>query len=239
MLYSKKNKLKLKPFFSAKDFLIGKKTFFKLPKTAILMPSADMTKFLQGHIKKHYNLFSDIDIVNDNVAVVHNFSVGAPLCIFIAEQLAELGVENFILIGVAGAIGKTLTLHKKVLCTGAFADEGTSRHYVTETLIKPSKQLTAKLFTLTENKGYTWTTDAIFCETKQEVNFYEKQGAQTVEMEAAAVFAFAKKRALKAGAIFVISDLLNSTKWDALPDRKKSAQTLAKLMFDLAKKFAV
>ena len=78
----------------------------------------------------------------------------------------------------------------------------------------------------------------MFCETKQEVVFYEKQGAQTVEMEAAGVFAFAKKRGLKAAGVFVISDLLNSTKWDAIPDRKKSAQTLAKLMFDIAKKFA-
>ena len=38
--------------------------------------------------------------------------------------------------------------------------------------------------------------------------------------------------------VFVISDLLNSKKWDAIPDRKKSAQTLAKLMFDISKKFA-
>lgn len=238
MLYSKKNKLKLKPFFSAKDFLEGKKTSFKLPKTAILMPSADMTNFLKGHIKKHYSLFSSIDLVNDNIAVVHNFSIGAPLAVFIAEQLAELGVENFILIGIAGGIGKNLKLHQKVLCTGAFADEGTSRHYVTETLIKPSKELTTKLKNLAENKGYTWTIDAMFCETKQEVLFYEKQGAQTVEMEAAGVFAFAKKRGLKSAGIFVISDLLNSKQWDAIPDRKKSAQTLVKLMFDITKKFA-
>ncbi|MBO4707428.1 MAG: hypothetical protein J5594_02575 [Elusimicrobiaceae bacterium] len=238
MLYSKKNKLKLKPFFTAKDFLEGKKTFFKFPKTVILMPSADMTNFLKGHIKRHYNLFSSIDLLSNNIAVVHNFSIGAPLAVFIAEQLAELGVENIILIGIAGGIGKDLNLHEKVLCTGAFADEGTSRHYVSETLVKPSKELTAKLRDLTEIKGYTWTIDAIFCETKQEVLFYEKQGAQTVEMEAAGVFAFAKKRGLKAAGVFVISDLLNSKKWDAIPNRKKSAQTLAKLMFNIAKKFA-
>ena len=238
MLYSKKNKLKLKPFFSAKDFLEGKKTFFKVPKTVILMPSADMTNFLKGHVKKHYNLFSSIDLINDKIAIVHNFSIGAPLCVFIAEQLAELGAENFILIGVSGGIGKDLKLHQKVLCTGAFADEGTSRHYVSETLVKPSKNLTAKLADLTETKGYTWTTDAIFCETKKEVLFYEKQGAQNVEMEAAGIFAFAKKRGLNAAGVFVISDLLNSSKWDALPDRKKSAQTLAQLMFDIIKKFA-
>ena len=202
------------------------------------MPSADMTNFLKGHVKKHYNLFSSIDLINDKIAVVHDFSIGAPLCVFIAEQLAALGAENFILIGVAGGIGKNLKLHQKVLCTGAFADEGTSRHYVTETLIKPSKNLTAKLADLTENKGYTWTTDAIFCETKQEILFYEKQGAKTVEMEAAGVFAFAKKRGLKSTGVFVTSDLLNSSKWDALPDRKKSAQTLAQLMFDIIKKFA-
>lgn len=238
MLYSKKNKLKLTPFFTAKDFLEGKKVSFKLPETVILMPSADMTKFLKGHVKKHYELFSSIDLINDKVAIVHNFSVGAPLAVFIAEQLAELGAENFILIGIAGAIGRDLNLHQRVLCTGAFADEGTSRHYVAETLIKPSKDLTKKLSPLSENKGYTWTIDAMFRETKKEVLFYEKQGAKTVEMEAAGIFAFAKQRGLKASGIFVISDLLNSNKWDAIPDRKKSAQTLVQLMFDIAKKFA-
>ena len=237
MLYSKKNKLKLKPFFSAKDFLEGKKTKFKLPKTAIIMPSAEMGNFLKGHVKKHYELFSSIDLLNDDIAVVHNFSIGAPLCVFITEQLAALGVENFILIGVAGAIGKDLKINQKVLCTGAFTDEGTSRHYVTETLVKPSKKLTKILAPLAEQKGYTWTTDAIFCETKKEVAFYEKQGALTVEMEAAGLFAFAKKRGLKAGAVFIISDLLNTSKWDALPNRKLNAQTLAKLIFDIAKKF--
>ena len=238
MLYPKKNKLKLKPFFTAKDFLEGKKIKLKLPKTVIIMPSAEMSKFLKGHVKKHYDLFSSIDLLNDNIAVVHNFSVGAPLCIFIAEQLAALGVENFILIGVAGAIGKNLKINEKVLCTGAFADEGTSRHYVQETLVKPSKEITKILTPLSEQKGYTWTTDSMFCETKKEVDFYAKQGALTVEMEASALFAFAKKRGLKAGAVFVISDLLNSSKWDALPNRKKNAQTLAQLIFDITKKFS-
>jgi len=237
MLYSKKNKLKLKPFFTADDFLQGKKVKFKLPKTVIIMPSAEMGKFLKGHVKKHYDLFSSIDLLNDDIAVVHDFSIGSPLCVFVAEQLAALGVENFILIGVAGAIGKNLKINQKVLCTGAFADEGTSRHYVLETLVKPSKELTEILAPLAEQKGYTWTTDAIFCETKQEVAFYEKQGALTVEMEAAGLFAFAKKRGLKAGAVFIISDLLNTSKWDALPNRKLNAQTLAKLIFDIAKKF--
>ena len=178
------------------------------------------------------------DLINDKIAVVHNFSIGAPLAVFIAEQLAELGAENFIIIGIAGGIARDINLHQRVLCTGAFADEGTSRHYVTETLVKPSKTLTEKLKDLSKIKGHTWTIDAIFCETKKEVLFYEKQGAKTVEMEAAGVFAFAKKRGLNAAGVFVISDLLNSNKWDAIPNRKKSAQTLAKLMFDIAKKFA-
>lgn len=238
MLYSKKGKLKLKPFFSANDFLHGMKTKFNLPKTVIIMPSAEMGKFLKGHIKKHYELFSSIDVLNNDIAVVHDFSIGSPLCVFVAELLAALGVENFILIGVAGAIGKDLKINQKVLCTGAFADEGTSRNYVLETLIKPSREITKILAPLTEKKGHTWTTDAIFCETKKEVTFYEKQGALTVEMEAAGLFAFAKKRGLKAGAVFVISDLLNSSKWDALPNRRLNAQTLAKLIFDISKKFS-
>jgi purine-nucleoside phosphorylase len=67
-------------------------------------------------------------------------------------------------------------------------------------------------------KAYTWTTDAIFRETKQEVLFYAKQGAATVEMEAAALFAVAFKRGLRAAGVFVISDLLSPAAWQHEPN---------------------
>lgn len=237
MLYPKETKLTLKPFFTAQDFLNGTKTTFKVPENIILMPSANMTEELKNTPKKHYDLFSSIDIINDKVAIVHNFSIGGPLCVFIAEMLAALGAKNFVLIGIAGAIKHSLKLNERVLCTGAFADEGTSRHYVQETLVKPSSTLSKKVAYLAQNSGYTWTTDAIFCETKEEVLHYEKLGGATVEMECAPVFAFAKKRGLKAAAVFVISDLLNGNEWDAIPERKKTAARLAQLMFDLSKLF--
>ena len=80
------------------------------------------------------------------------------------------------------------------------------RHYDVK---PPKEELTKKIAHLANNQGYTWTTDAIFCETKQEVLHYESLGASTVEMEASSLFACAKKRNVKASAIFVISDLLN------------------------------
>lgn len=43
-------------------------------------------------------------------------------------------------------------------------------------------------------QGATWTTDAPFCETPEAISAMRKKGLLAVEMEAAALYAFAKAR---------------------------------------------
>jgi len=71
-------------------------------------------------------------------------------------------------------------------------------------------------------KGPTWTTDAPYMETKQEIRLYKKEGIKTVEMEAAALFAVAKRRKFKAAAIFWISDVFKDGKWSGFVRSKKT-----------------
>jgi uridine phosphorylase len=62
-------------------------------------------------------------------------------------------------------------------------------------------------------RGATWTIDAPYRETAEELRHYREEGVLTVEMEAAAVFAVARHRGLQAAAAFVLSDTLTDTDW--------------------------
>jgi purine-nucleoside phosphorylase len=62
-------------------------------------------------------------------------------------------------------------------------------------------------------RGTTWTIDAPYRETAEELRHYRDEGVLTVEMEAAAVFAVAQHRGVQAAAGFVLSDTLTDTDW--------------------------
>ncbi|MHA1792227.1 MAG: nucleoside phosphorylase [Promethearchaeota archaeon] len=54
--------------------------------------------------------------------------------------------------------------------------------------------------------GTTWTTDGLFMETKEKINFWKKQGATSVDMETSCIYLLAKLHGIPAIAIHGISD---------------------------------
>ena len=81
--------------------------------------------------------------------------------------------------------------------------------------------------------GTSWTVDAIYRETIEEVRKYQKEGVLTVEMEAAALFAVAKYRKVQLVSAFAISDSLSDLKWNPMFHHEKTAEGL-KTLFDAA-----
>ena len=72
-------------------------------------------------------------------------------------------------------------------------------------------------------KGPSWTIDAPYMESKEELKEYAGKRILTVEMEAAALFAVARVRRAKAAAVFLVSDVLTETGWSGfVAGRKKS-----------------
>jgi nucleoside phosphorylase len=64
-------------------------------------------------------------------------------------------------------------------------------------------------------KGNTWTTDAIFRETKEKIKLRrEIDSCLTVEMEASALFAVAKFRKVHLGQILYAGDDVSGEEWD-------------------------
>jgi uridine phosphorylase len=154
------------------------------------------------------------------IALAHP-GVGAPLAAGFLEELIGLGGRSFVAVGGAGALVSELTLGHVIVPTAAIRDEGTSYHYLPPAReIEPTREvLDALVATLEERavpyvKGKTWTTDAIFRETRAKAARRIAEGCVCVEMEAASCFAVARFRGVAFGQLLYAGDDLSGEIWD-------------------------
>jgi uridine phosphorylase len=82
--------------------------------------------------------------------------------------------------------------------------------------------------------GKTWTTDAIYRETRGRRKLRLEEGCEVVEMEAAAFFAVAQLREIELGQLVYGGDLVVPEGWDGREWHKRGDDR--RLMFDLAVK---
>jgi uridine phosphorylase len=193
---------------------------FPAPETVILCYSA---RTLHDFIRRRpvrpikglaYDLFF-IKETKDRLAIAGNFGVGSPATAVLVEELAALHVDRFFSVGLAGSLQPDLQQGDILLCDRAVRDEGTSYHYLEPSrTVDASPDMFNRVGNILQNhsipykKGASWTTDAPYRETRQEIEVFQSEGVQTVEMEAAALFAVAQYLHVMAGAAFVISDSL-------------------------------
>ncbi|MEQ8195282.1 MAG: nucleoside phosphorylase [Rhodospirillales bacterium] len=127
--------------------------------------------------------------------------VGASYAVLIAEQLFVSGCRFLVSMTSSGQIqGKGPTPYF-VLIDKALRDEGTSYHYLPPSdyseadaeLIETIDESVSRL-DLAVHRGSTWTTDAPFRETGSAIERHRQEGILAVEMEAAALYAFARVR---------------------------------------------
>lgn len=145
---------------------------------------------------------------------------GSPVAAMAMEELSVIGAENFVFIGSAGSLreenGDSLILPVK-----AFRDEGTSCHYLesADEFVSVGSADFTESFLKEEHvpyvKGCTWTTDAIYRETKSAINEAKKRGCICVEMECASIMAVAEARGFNAYQLLFTADKLVSKEWDA------------------------
>lgn len=177
-------------------------------------------RFHTGYFRQHLAYIEDPAYPGCRVAIVGKFGIGAPAAAVMLEELIAWGVGSFISIGTAGGLVKGLHPGAVVLCTGALRDEGVSYHYVPGGgLALPDEALSDDLGSAFDaagvpyHSGISWTTDAIYRETKEEIDSVVARGASTVEMEASALFTVARYRGTPMAACFTISDSLAETEW--------------------------
>lgn len=148
--------------------------------------------------------------------------VGAPLAAGFLEELIAIGANKFIACGGAGVLNSELAVGHVVVPSSAVRDEGTSYHY-----LPPSREVSASPEgidaierTLQKDRcqyivAKTWTTDAIYRETKEKIRRRREEGCVTVEMEAAAFFAVAQFRKVTFAQLLYGGDDVGSDEWDS------------------------
>jgi len=128
-------------------------------------------------------------------------AVGAPFAVLIAEQLFASGCDLLISITSSGQLVELRPPPYFILIEKALRDEGTSYHYLPPAEF--SSASTAVIAAMSGafiglrvpvERGATWTTDAPYRETSSTIEAMKAKGLLAVEMEAAALYAFAEAR---------------------------------------------
>lgn len=177
-----------------------------VPEICVLDPDGDMVRHLcanglarpSPHWACYHTELYEFDYGGLDFGIV-GCAVGAPFAVLVAEEMFACGCRLVISMTSAGQLAKRGEPPYFVLIDRALRDEGTSYHY-----LPPSQFSTADgaLLALIEPalagldaevlRGGAWTTDAPFRETASEVARHAANGLLAVEMEAAALYAFAR-----------------------------------------------
>jgi uridine phosphorylase len=178
-----------------------------VPQVCVLDPDGDMVRQLARDGRAHRDpawacYHTDLYRVPGDIELgVVGCAVGAPFAVLIAEELFASGCRLLISMTSAGQLVPLREPPYFVLIDKALRDEGTSYHYLPPAEFSHADPLLLERvvggFTergLAVEHGATWTTDAPFRETEGAIAAMRDRGLLAVEMEAAALYAFAQAR---------------------------------------------
>ena len=179
-----------------------------VPPVCILDPDGDIVRHLKssGQAKRfdawpcyHTDLYS-FPLAGQTSGIIA-CAVGAPFAVLVAEELFACGCRLLISLTSAGQIVPAGSPPYFVVIDRALRDEGTSYHYAAPSAFaEADPNIVAAAMEALKNAGLrayvgpSWTTDAPFRETAAAVAAARVQGVLAVEMEAAALYTFARDR---------------------------------------------
>ncbi len=176
-------------------------------------------------------------VKNRKAAVLTSFGGGAPMVVELAEELVAMGARRLLLMTWGGTLQKDLKAGDIVVINQAIRDEGTSHHYLPSgKYVQADEDLVQRLSRAIHEHGAacsvgtTWTTDAPYRETREEVQQYQAEGVKTVEMEAAGLFTVGKVRGIPAAAVVVVMDSLASYEWK-VPEKLDDIQRSLEIVY--------
>lgn len=177
-----------------------------VPEVCLLDPDGDLSRHLihsgarrNPHWACYHTDMFELETDAGVIGVV-GCAVGASFAVLVAEQMFASGCKLLISITSAGQLVPAGEPPYFVLIDRALRDEGTSYHYLPASDYAHIPQAAAALGTkLLEDesrifRGGAWTTDAPFRETEKAIAFAKAEGLLAVEMEAAALYAFAEAK---------------------------------------------
>lgn len=179
-----------------------------VPDVCLLDPDGDIVDRLRAadraephaHWPGYHTTLYEAELADRSIGIIGQ-AVGASFAVLVAEQLFAAGCELLLSITSAGQIVPQGDPPYFVLIEEALRDEGTSYHYLPPSsyaALDPSLQGRLRgsfsEVPVLVHAGRSWTTAAPYRETETAIAGAREEGVLAVEMEAAALYAFAEAR---------------------------------------------
>jgi uridine phosphorylase len=180
----------------------------QVPPICILDPDGDLVRGLRatGQAERfeawpcyHTDLYTFI--LGEKTVGIVGCTVGAPFAVLVAEELFSCGCRFVISLTSAGQIIPAGPPPYFVIIDRALRDEGTSYHYAAPSEFAEADPVLVRAASEALERtgvrayvGASWTTDAPFRETAEAIEAARAKGILAVEMEAAALYTFARAR---------------------------------------------
>ncbi len=161
--------------------------------------------------------------------------IGAPSTAILIEELAKVGVRDFIRVGNSGGLAPDLALGDLVITTGAVRDDGTSKSYVIPEYpavahhdVVAALEAAARERGVRHRTGLTWSLDAFYARNAalgadgslesmsyegywpshlaERIEDMRAARVQNCEMESGILLTLAGLFGLRAGCVCVVSD---------------------------------
>jgi uridine phosphorylase len=177
-----------------------------VPPVCILDPDGDIVRRLRqiGAARPvegwpcYHTAMDAFTLAGQTVGII-GCAVGAPFAVLVAEELFASGCGLLLSVTSAGQIAPAGPPPYFVVIERALRDEGTSYHYAPPAdYAEADPRLVAMAAAALRGEslhavvGASWTTDAPFRETAEAIESARRRGLLAVEMEAAALYTFAR-----------------------------------------------
>lgn len=150
---------------------------------------------------------------------IHMTCLGGSAAAGLLEEIFAAGAKRALFFGSCGVLDRSIAAGHFIVPTAAYRDEGTSYHYAPASDyidIPTAAELSAAFdaISMPHVQGKTWTTDAIYRETRDGLAKRRAEGCITVEMECASVMAVGQFRKKAVYQFLYAEDCLDSVEWD-------------------------
>jgi uridine phosphorylase len=199
-----------------------------VPRICILDPDGDIVRRLRRNGAAHplvgwpcFHTQLDTFLLGGQVVGIVGCAVGAPFAVLVTEQLFASGCRLLISIMSAGQISPLRKPPYFVIIDRSLRDEGTSYHYASPAdYAEADPAIVTLAREAMANQGIevaigpSWTTDALFRETAEAIEWARSKGALAVEMEAAALYTFARARGVPVLCLAAVTNTMGQIERD-------------------------
>jgi uridine phosphorylase len=224
----------------------------EVPSVCILDPDGDLVRHLRKTkaakpIKDWPCYHTELDtfkLGGHRVGIIGRV-VGAPFATLVAEELFASGCKLLINLTSAGQIVPAGQPPYFVIIERALRDEGTSYHYAppSDFARAPRRLVAAARMALADCGlhgivGASWTTDAPFRETAEAIEAARRENIVAVEMEAAALYAFAKAKQKAVLCLAHVTNTMAQTEGDFEKGEADGAADALRVLTAIARRLA-